>query len=86
MFIRRIGIGNFSDVLALQMMIHTVPKGKSDSSFVLEVWEYAPVKSVCCMNENEKVCSIKKKMLKVEPLFFISLVIFNLICLPASWI
>lgn len=45
-FIRWIGIGNFSDVLALQMMIHTVPREKLDSSFVPEVWEYAPVKSV----------------------------------------
>lgn len=55
MFIRWIGIGNFSDVLALQMMIHTVPKGNIGLVFFgLEVWEYAPVKSICCMNENEK--------------------------------
>lgn len=61
MFIRWIGIGNFSDVLALQMMIHTVPKGKSDSSFVLNMWEYASVKSVCSVNVNENKYALSRR-------------------------
>lgn len=47
MFIRWIGIGNFSDVLALQMMIRTVLEGKFGLVFRtgdVEMYVYAPVK------------------------------------------
>lgn len=56
MFIRWIGIGNFSDVPALQMMIHTILKG-----IIGLVFRTGGVgmcmhrcNQFCCMSENEK--------------------------------